>query len=368
MSKPLSAVDCVSPSFERTKRQLFVSFRFRRWVRLAIVCLVLGDFAGGGGYTGSFNLPGLPDRRNSPQSTIGFLDWSQLQPFIPWLIGGAVLLLAFIVLWLYMASVYRFILFESVLYDRCELKGAWGRWEAAGRSYFLWLVSLSFAVMAVSLLLGGGAAFVGWRLEIFQHPGDHLALLILGGLTILCILFGFLMATALAGVFAKDFCVPLMAIENLPVLDAWRRLLPMLAAEKMAYAGFVLMKIVLAVGSAIIFGIITVLTLIAVAIPLAIGGAALFFGGKAAGLSWDFPLIGVVAILGGVVISGILYLLALISTPPMVFFQAYVIYFFGSRYPALGVIAFPPSPTPQPSATDVGPPVAGPPLEPEPIG
>ena len=51
------------------------------------------------------------------------------------------------------------------------------------------------------------------------------------------------------------------------VLDAWRRLLPMLAAEKMAFTGYVLMKIVLAIGSAIIFGIITFLTLIILLIP-----------------------------------------------------------------------------------------------------
>lgn len=125
MSKPLSAVDCVSPSFEWTKRQLFVPFRFRRWLRLAVVCLVLGDFAGGGGYTGNLGLPGLPDRSNPPQSSTAFLDWSQYQPFMPLLIGGAVLLFALVVLWLYVSSVYRFVLFDSVLYDRCELKGVW---------------------------------------------------------------------------------------------------------------------------------------------------------------------------------------------------------------------------------------------------
>jgi len=100
-----------------------------------------------------------------------------------------------------------------------------------------------------------------------------------------------------------------------------------------------------------------------VAIPLAIGGAVLFFGGTAAGLTWNFPMIGVVAILGGIILSGIFYLLALISTPPMVFFQAYAIHFFGSRYAALGAIAFPPPPAPQPPPSLAGPPAVGLPLE-----
>ena len=69
--------------------------------------------------------------------------------------------------------------------------------------------------------------------------------------------------------------MPIMAMEKVGVLDAWRRLLPMLAAEKMAFTGYVLMKIVLAMGSAIIFGIITFLTLIVLLIPLGI--AAVIF-------------------------------------------------------------------------------------------
>ena len=355
MPRHLSAVDCVSPSFERTKRQLFVPFRFERWGRLAIVCLVLGDFAGGGGYTRNINIPWQPDRTHLPQTASWLVDWSQVQPFLPLLIIAAVLVFALSVLWLYMASVYRFVLFDSVLYDRCELKGAWGRWERAGRRYFWWLIALFLSVAAYSLLLGGGAAFAMWRLGILRHPGNHVLLLVLGGFALVCILAALFVATALAAVFAKDFCVPLMAIEDLGMLDAWRRLLPMLAAEKMPFGGYILMKIVLAVGSAIIFGVISLLALFVVGIPLALAGAAIFFAGKAAGLAWGFPVIVAVAIVGAILLTGIFYLLALISTPPMVFFQAYAIYFFGSRYPALGVIVDPPPPAAPPDLSVVEP-------------
>lgn len=49
MSKPLSAVDCVSPAIAQTKKQLFTPFQFKRWWRLAVVCILTGEFAGGGG-------------------------------------------------------------------------------------------------------------------------------------------------------------------------------------------------------------------------------------------------------------------------------------------------------------------------------
>ena len=58
MSKPLSAVDCIGPAFAQTKHQLFAPFRLQRWARLALVCLITGEFAGGGGGpSGNFNFP-----------------------------------------------------------------------------------------------------------------------------------------------------------------------------------------------------------------------------------------------------------------------------------------------------------------------
>ena len=62
--------------------------------------------------------------------------------------------------------------------------------------------------------------------------------------------------------------------------------------------------------------------------------------------------ISILVVMGGVILAGILYLIALISTPAMVFFQSYVLHFMGSRYPALGAVVFPPPPeTPPPPAS-----------------
>jgi hypothetical protein len=278
-------------------------------------------------------------------------------------VAGVALVFLLIFLWIYVASVYRFVLLDSVLYDRCELKGSWRRWEPSGRSYFFWSLSLAVVSGIAICLLIGAPLFLAWRAGLFHHPGEHLPVLILGGAAILLLLFASIVASAVASLFAKDFCVPIMAMENVGVLDAWRRLLPMLAAEKMAFTGYVLMKIVLAVGSAIIFGIITLLTIIIVLVPLGIAGAIIFFGGKAIGLTFNPATISILVALGCIILAGILYLIALISTPPMVFFQSYVLHFFGSRYPPLGAVVFPPPPeTLPPSEPQISPPLEGPPL------
>jgi len=157
-----------------------------------------------------------------------------------------------------------------------------------------------------------------------------------------------------------------MAMEDVGVLDAWRRLLPMLAAEKMAFAGYVMMKIVLAIGAAIIFGIITLLVVILLLIPLGIAGVIIFFGGKAIGLTLNPATISILIALGAIILAGFIYLTALISTPAMVFFQSYMLHFIGSRYEAVGAVLFPPPPaTLPPPEPQIPPPLEGSPA-PEP--
>ena len=352
MSKPLSAVDCIGPAFTQTKDQLFVPFRFKRWARLALVCLITGEFAGGGGgggSTGTFNFPVPHDKGGKELLALSDFNWSKVLPWLPWILGGVVVVFSIIFLWVYVASVYRFVLFDSVLYNRCELKGSWGRWERCGRSYFFWSLALFLVSMVGSGLIVGVPLLLAWRAGLFHHPSQHLVALILGGAALLFVLFAFFIVSAIAGLFAKDFCVPIMAMEKVGVLDGWRRLLPMLAGEKLAFTGYVLMKIVLAIGSAIIFGIITFLTIIILLIPLGIAGVVVFLVGKALGLALNVATISILVILGGIILTGIIYLVALISTPAMVFFQSYVLHFLGSRYPALGRVVFPPPPeTPPP--------------------
>jgi hypothetical protein len=201
----------------------------------------------------------------------------------------------------------------------------------------------------------GGPLFIAWRAGLFHHLGDHLWVLMLGGAALLFVLVAFFVLTAITALFAKDFCVPVMAMEKVGVLDAWRRLLPMLAAEKLAFTGYVLMKIVLAIGNAIIVGIVTLLTFIILLIPLGIAAAIIYFGGKAIALTLNIATISSLVVLGGVILSGFIFLTALINTPPMVFFQSYMLHFFGSRYPALGAVVFAPQPESSPPAFDTPP-------------
>ena len=370
MSKPVSAVDCISPALAQTKKQLFAPFQFQRWWRLAVVCTLTGEFAGGGGGGGGGNFHFPIPHGKSGRELMAFSqpDWSKILPWLPWILAGVALLFLFAFIMLYISCVYRFVLFDSVLNDRCELKGSWRRWEPRGRSYFYWHLVLSgIFLVALSLILGV-PVLLAWQMGLFHHPGEHVAELILGGVALFFFLIAFIVVGAVIGLFAKDFCIPIMAMEEVGIVAAWRRLLPMLAAEKLAFAIYVLMKIVLAIANAIIVGMASLAMLIVLIIPLGIAGVIMFFVGKAMGLTFSIATICVLAAAGCILFAGFLFLLALLNTPSMVFFQSYVLHFVGARYPAVGTILFPPLPETPPLPPLDLPPTLDPPPEPAPAG
>ena len=55
----------------------------------------------------------------------------------------------------------------------------------------------------------------------------------------------------------KDFVVPQMALEDVSAIEGWRRLWPRIKGEMGGYAAYIGMKIVMAIGAAIILGIVS---------------------------------------------------------------------------------------------------------------
>jgi hypothetical protein len=346
---PLSSVDAVAPAFAHARRQLFSPFRFGFWFRIAVIVMTTGDFYGSCTTTGGNYNFNIPNRR--PGGLGIFQDaeiphWGQLAPFLPYFIVGAIIIFALMLLWLYAASVFRFIFFDAVLTDRSALKEGWQRWSPQGGSYFLWNICFFVATLAVFGAVVGLPVFALVGAGIFRHANEHIGLIMLGIFVLALLLIALVLISAAITVFARDFVVPVMALENVGVLAAWRRVIPMLKLEKMAYAGYVLMRLVLVIGSAIIFGILGFLGLLLAAIPIGIVAVALVIIWKAAALTWSPITIGAAAIIGFAALTLIFYVFAFISAPAAVFFQAYSIHFFASRYPPLGQRLAPPAPPP----------------------
>ena len=347
----------MTPAFGRAKQQLFQPFRFSRWWRLALTSLLAGELGSGGNWGNQFNWNGAGRSGKGHGNDLFLLAapaWGDWHDYLPVIVAAMISLALLVVIFMYISSVFRFILFDSVLRERVRIREGWRRWQDPGGRFFLW--QIGFAAVSITLLglVVGLPLLVAWRGGLFDHAQEHVAALILGGLVMLFLTVVLVILGALVGVFTKDFVVPLMALEEMSAIEAWRRLLPMLQAEKAPCAGYLGMKILLAIASGIVFGILSLLALLIVLIPLVILGVAGGVLAAALGLTWNPLTIALAVVVGAAVLFGLFWIVALVSVPSVVFFQSYTLYFFGARYARLGTMLAPPTP-PAPPATAPAP-------------
>jgi hypothetical protein len=340
---PQSAVDSVSPAFEHAKTQLFRPFRLGQWSRLALVGLFAGEMSSGGGCSNNFQLPAHTGTGHRDFLMSAFPD--------PWVFGPllVVLLIAVPVLWLlflYLSSRMRFILFDTVIAKRCEIRRMWRQRGEPAMRYFVWQIVLSLVGLAGLALIVGVPALVAFSLGWFTEPRNHLAGLISVGILVFFVFVGWALLVLLAHVFTKDFVVPQMALEGISAFEGWNRLWKMLQNEKAGYAGYAGMKLVMAIGAGIAIGIVAVILLIILLIPVGGLGAITVLSGQAAGLSWNVLTITLAVVAGCMFLLVFFYAVTLISVPAIVFFPAYSIYFFAGRYPQLGKLIYPAPPPP----------------------
>jgi hypothetical protein len=355
---PISAIDAISPAFQHTKEQLLQPFRAAQWAKLALVGFLAGELSSGGCNSG-FQ---VPTHTGGEQRFVNFA----LPDINPLLYASLIALLivlavVFWILFLYVSSVMRFILFDSVIAKHCEIRRGWGRRHGVGLRYFVWqLLFLLTMIVGLTVMVGIPAALAfaaGW----LKDPRQHMIPLILGGMLLFFVVMSFILLSLVVHVLTKDFVVPEMALENISAIEGWRRLLPMLKSEKGSYAGYIGMKIVMALGVAVVLGIITLIVILLLLIPVGGFGVVAVLAGKTAGLTWNLYTITLAVVAGCIVLAVLLYVISLMSVPAIVFFPAYSMYFFASRYAALDGLLRPSPIAPQ---TPPAPPGL---LPPEPI-
>ncbi len=360
----ISAMDAVSPAFEHAKQQLLRPFRFGQWARLALVGLLAGELSSGGGCNSGFNFPST----HHPQGSEHLLGATLPQELMhhPAMTAGLITALVLggfvlMVLLIYVGSVMRFILFDSILAKECHIRKGWARRHGEGLRLFVWQVLLMLVSFAAFIVLIGVPLGSAWAFGWFAHPGDHVLPLVLGGILLFLVLVVLFAVLVTVHVMTKDFVVPQMAMENISAAEGWRRLWNWMMVDKLGYGGYIGMKVLLAIGAGVAFGIITIIVILMLLIPIGGFGVVAVLAGKAAGLIWNFYTIGLAVLAGCVAFLIFMFAISFVSVPAIVFFPAYSIYFFAPRYPALATLLWPQSPA---AVVSDSPPPEPPPLPP----
>ncbi|HSS97367.1 MAG TPA: hypothetical protein VLK33_10065 [Terriglobales bacterium] len=371
---PLSATEAVSPAIEHAKTQLFQPFRFGQWIRLAVVGFLAAELSSGGGCNAPSGFPNSQRRGNSGsapevEAAIHKLAafWHAHAGLIVGVIAGAIIFLFLLgVLFTYINSRMRFVLFDSIIAKECHIREYWSRRAAPAWRFFIWQLLFSLFGLMVTVILIGVPLAIVWSAGWLRKSGDHVLPLVLGGLFVFVVFLVFGICAAIVRVIAKDFVVPYMAVEGLTVMEGWRRVWNGIKSEKGGYAGYIGMKIVLTIAAGIIFGIIGIIALIIIAIPLFIIGVMVGIGAAGAGLTWNAFTITLLIIVVVVGVIALMFFFALIGVPTTVFFPAYSIHFLASRYPKLDALLHPAPPAPPQPPPPVPPQMPPPFFPPEP--
>ena len=337
MATPLDPIQATSAAWERATELMFRPFRFSFWWRMAFLAFMTGEMSSGGGT--NFNIPAdLGQHSNAPHRFVAAPD-----PFAG--LPMAVLVLAivagimFMIVFAYLGSVFRFVLFDAVLTGRYRLREGFARWQSHGTRFFLWSIGYGLVFLACF----GFLALIVVAQVVGVKRGDVASILVL----VLAVLLGLLVLVAGAVIFVltKDFVLPIMAFEGVPATVAWGRLRKMMAAEPMTYLGYIGMKILLAMGAGIVAGIASLIVLLVFVIVGVVAALVIV----PLHLGWNLATIALAVVFGGLAVLVIVFLMGMISAPIAVFFQAYALYFFGRRFRPLEMVIFPEPPAPPPS-------------------
>ncbi len=361
---PITASDAISPAIEHTKAQLLKPFRFGQWLRLALVGMLAGELGSSGGCNFHGNFPSPPQHEHRTET---LAPWhSQVPPWVvahPWetvwlVIAAVVLLMIVATVFMYISSRMRFILFDSLIAKECHVRAGWRRRKEEGNRLFVWQILLGLASFLTMTVVVGVPLAVIWGLGWLKQPQEHIWQFVFVGVIGVLVLIAVGLVFAVIHVLTKDFVVPQMALEPISAMEAWRRLWGLLGEEKLGYAGYIGMKILLAIGAAMAIGFVSLFVMLIVLVPAGLGGVAVVLLGKAAGWTWNFYTIAFAVRAGGILVLGLMFLLAFLNVPATVFFPAYSLYFFAGRYRPLAELLWP-APPAMPLSEPPLPPLAG---------
>jgi hypothetical protein len=342
----LSAIDAFAPAFARVGAMLFRPFRLGTWLKIGFIGLLGGGaVVANGGF--NFRVPAVPSgghRGDLPPETedifrairaIHLADY-----FYIFLIVIAVIIV-FALIFLYLFCRFRFILFDTVVTGQAGVGRGWRKYESQANRYFGFWLAFRLLNWATMFLIVGMPLWHAYKSGVFS--GDNSLpefFAILASIALAAIAAGIVLA--IVSTLAKDFVMPVVALDDLSIGDAWSAVWRVVASEPRAWAAYMGMKLLCALGSGIALSIAFVIAMLPAAIVIGIPVGVLVAIGILA-----FKTIGAVAgiiicgIAGLLAAAGFLCLLLMLTAPVSVFFTSYALYFFGGRYPKLAALLWP---------------------------
>jgi hypothetical protein len=320
----------IAPAFQHMAKVLFRPFDMRKWLALGFVSI----FAGAGGGSGNFRLPGNYDHGGGGGNPLpGFERW--IEHYWPILVIGILFLIAlgFVVMWL--ISVFHFVYLNDVARNSGAIREPFHRLRGLGTSLFLWNLVYGFIFL---LLLG--VLVAAPLLTVFVIARDiGTAAQVAAVIWAVLVGISMILFACVVEVVVSGFVSTAMYVKSVGILEGWRIVLPILRANVGQLILYILLLIAFGIGIGIASVIVALITMLIFAIPF--GGIALvgYLIGKALHLTLSVPVIAVISTYTLAVMLIYAYAVNCLLQPAVVFLRAFSLVVIGQADPSLTTIS-----------------------------
>lgn len=341
----LSAIDSFAPAFARVRAMLFSPFRLGTWLKIGLIGLLGGGAIVSGGGS-SFHTPAIPrhgqgDLPPNAEDILRAIRSIHLADYFHVFVIVIAVIVVLALIFLYLFCRFRFILFDSVVSGQPDIGRGWRKYESQANRYFGFWLAFRLVTWGALVLIVGLPLWRAYKSGIFSVDNSlPIFFAMIASVALGAIVVG--LAFAIVSTLAKDFVMPVLALDDLSVGDAWSAVWRVAASEPGAWAAYMGMKLLCAIGSSIALSIAFVIAVlpavIVIGIPvgiLAVLGVVAF---KAIGAVFGIIIFCVAILLA---VTGFFCLLLILTAPISVFFTSYALYFFGGRYPKLAALLSP---------------------------
>jgi hypothetical protein len=342
----LSAIDAIAPAFSRVGAMLFSPFRVRTWLKMGFIGWLGGGLitASGGNMNFRSRLPEQIPQEQLPAKAAEIMRAIRsihLADHIQAIMIGLAAAVVLGLLFQYLFCRFRFILFDSIVSGEPVIGRGWRNYASQANRYFGFWLAFRLVTWGAVVVIIGLPLLHAYKNGAFS--GDN-------SLPTLFAIIASIALTALAAtiVFAvvstlmKDFVMPVLALDDLPLGDAWAAVWRVVASEPGAWAAYMVMKVVCAVGAAIALAVALVIAMVPAIVVIGIPVGVVFLVGaiafKTVGASLGIAICLVAAFLAA---AAFFCIFLVLTAPISVFFASYAFYFFGGRYPKLAALLWP---------------------------
>mgnify|MGYP001591379713 CR=1 FL=1 len=323
----VSLIPALTEAFSHTLRLLFDPFEVARWLKLSAVCLFLG---GGASWAAiHWSLSALPVEAGVERTLVQLRLYLARQPWVSLALALFAVVLG--VALIYLRTVCRFALVDSVLRGKVRWHHAWAELRPAAHNYFRWLLA---ALFLLGVVVASSSLFAYPLLRSNETRPLALSLL-LAALLLFEVLIAVLMGLAVT--LTDDLVVPMIYAERRTLPSAWRELLVILKSDPGAFVLYLLLRFVMAVGLGIAVLFFLFPALLALFSGSVIDAVLVLMDLGLLGLQWAWtPLTTLVAAVAMLLLSVLLLsLMGVASMPGQVFLQTFGMRFIAPRVPAL---------------------------------